>query len=243
MSLPSNTGNTPRSKTLRVLIVEDEPLIAEDLAAMLAEQGHQVCGRAHRASDALGFVQHERPDLVLLDIRLNDVMDGVDVATHLEKERIPYLYVTSHTDLATMARIGSTKPQGFIRKPFDEDDLRTQIAVFLARNGPIETPEHVLVRDKGRIIRVPIADIVHAEADDNYTTLHTAERKYVLVSSLSAVEVKLGGKHLLRVHRKYAVDMRRVTGMDGHYLLIGERRIPVGRTHLAEVQHQFGLRR
>ncbi len=224
---------------IRILIVEDEPLIAEDLSAMLHELGHQVCGKVHDARNALAMAKRERPDLVLLDIRLNDVLDGVDVAMQLDEERIPYLYVTSHTDPATMVRISTTKPQGFIRKPFDEDDLRTQIAVVLARLAKQQAPEHLLVRDRGLTVRVPVGDIIYAEADDNYTTLHTADRKYVLVSSLSAVEEKLGGQHLLRVHRKYAVDMQRVTGMDATGLMLGAVRIPVGRTHLAEVQRRF----
>ncbi len=225
--------------TLSVLIVEDEPLIAGDLAEMLAEQGHRVCGIAHRAHAAMELIKRERPDLVLLDIRLNDGVDGIAVARELDREHIAFLYVTSHTDEATMEQVVRTGPQGFIRKPFDEDDLRTQIAVVLARLEKRQVPEHILVRDRGHTVRVPIRDIIYAEADDNYTTIHTSDRKYVLVSSLSAVEEKLGGRHLLRVHRKYAVDMQRVTRMDANVLMLGPVRIPVGRTHLAEVQRRF----
>lgn len=226
----------------RILIVEDEPLIAEDLRAMLEELGHVVCGVAADADAAMARAERERPDLALLDIRLSGNKDGIAVAEAFVAIDLPFLYITSHTDPATMARVAGTRPQGFIIKPFEFDDLRTQLTVVLARMGAEEKPGHVVLRDKGRLVRVPVADVIYAEADDNYTTLYTADRKYVLVSSLSAVEHRMGGKHLLRVHRKYAVDMRRVTGMEGHDLLIGERRIPVGRTHMAEVQRHFGAR-
>lgn len=226
----------------RILIIEDEPLIAEDLRAMLEELGHLVCGVAVDADAAMAKAERVRPDLALLDIRLAGNKDGIAVAEAFTAMDLPFLYITSHTDPATMARVAATRPQGFIIKPFEFDDLRTQLTVVLARMGAEEKPGHVVLRDKGRLVRVPVADVIYAEADDNYTTLHTADRKYVMVSSLSAVEERMGGKHLLRVHRKYAVDMRRVTGMVGHDLLIGERRIPVGRTHLAEVQRQFGGR-
>lgn len=224
----------------RILIVEDEPIIAEDLRDMLEELGHQVCGQAADAPSAIAKAEKERPDLVLLDIRLAGAADGIAVAASLTAMEVPFLYITSHTDPATMARVAATRPQGFIIKPFEFDDLRTQLTVVLARIASNGRADHIMVRDKGRLVRVHIADIIHAEADDNYTTLYTAERKYVLVSSLSAVEEKLGGKHLLRVHRKYAVDMQRVTAMEGSTLLIGTVRIPVGRTHLAEVQRRLG---
>lgn len=226
----------------RILIVEDEPLIAEDLRAMLEELGHQVCGVAVDADGAINKAERECPDLALLDIRLAGEKDGIAVATAFAAQDLPFLYITSHTDPATMARVAATRPEGFIIKPFEFDDLRTQLTVVLARMGATEKPGHIVLRDKGRLVRVPVADVIYAEADDNYTTLYTADRKYVMVSSLSAAEERMGGKLLLRVHRKYAVDMRRVTGMEGHDLLIGERRIPVGRTHLAEVQRQFGGR-
>jgi DNA-binding LytR/AlgR family response regulator len=225
----------------RILIVEDEPLIAEDLRAMLEELGLQVCGMAVDADAAIAKAEQERPDLALLDIRLSGKADGIAVAASLTAMEVPFLYITSHTDPATMARVAATRPEGFIIKPFEFDDLRTQLTVVLARMGATERPGHIVLRDKGRLVRVSVADILYAEADDNYTTLYTNDRKYVLVSSLSALEERIGGTHLTRVHRKYAVDMRRVTGMEGGALHIGTMRIPIGRTHLAEVQRLFGL--
>lgn len=81
--------------------------------------------------------------------------------------------------------------------------------------------------------------MVHIEADHDYTTLHTAERKYVLVSSLTALEEKLNDPFFLRVHRKFAVDIRRISSIEGSMIRIGEMAIPVGRTHRDAVNRRL----
>jgi DNA-binding LytR/AlgR family response regulator len=175
-----------------------------------------------------------RPAIALVDIRLGDGPDGVEVAAALQHMGIAFLYVTSHTDPATLERVASTRPQGFIIKPFDQEDLRTQLAVVRSRlaDDPRSLQANgIFVRDRGRLVKVPLDEILYAEADDNYTTLHTAARKYVLVSALSAVEEKLNDPDFIRVHRKYAVHIRRVTAVEAGQVRIGDIVIPVGRTH------------
>ncbi|MBL7963537.1 MAG: LytTR family transcriptional regulator DNA-binding domain-containing protein [Flavobacteriales bacterium] len=230
----------------RILIVEDEPLIAEDLAAMLEDLGHEVCGKAHDAATAVEMALGTRPEIALVDIRLGNGPDGVEVGAELQRAGIAFLYVTSHTDPATLERVATTRPQGFIIKPFDEEDLRTQLAIVrsrLKRDPDSVHADGIFVRDRGRMVKVPTEEILYAEADDNYTTLHTATRKYVLVSSLSAVEEKLGNPHLQRVHRKYAVDLRRVTGFGDGQVLIGTISIPVGRTHKEALKQKLNINR
>lgn len=228
----------------RILIVEDEPLIAADLAAMLAELGHEACGLAGDATTAISKARDTRPDLALLDIRLSGAGDGVAVAEAFATEGIPFLYVTSHTDPATMARVAATRPEGFIIKPFDLEDLRTQITVALSRLAGAadlnaERSGGLLVRDHGRWIRVPLDLILYAEADDNYTMVHTASRRFALVSSLSAVEEKVAGRLLLRVHRKYMVNIQAVSASDPGHVYLGTLCIPVGRTYREEVMRRL----
>ncbi len=91
--------------------------------------------------------------------------------------------------------------------------------------------DSIFVRDKGRLVKVAIDAIHHAEADDNYVTLHTPDRKYVITSSLSAVETKLSSPHHLRVHRSHLVDTRQITAVEEGYVGIGSQRVPVGRTY------------
>lgn len=229
----------------RILIVEDEPLIAEDLAAMITDLGHVVCARAHNATTALAAARIHRPHLVLLDIQLVDGDDGIMVAEALQEMDMPFLYVTSHTDPITMARVAATRPQGFVIKPFEEEDLRTQLVIAFARTHQATTSTarvagtDLLVRDKGRLVKVPINDIRYAEADNNYVVIHTVERRYVISSTLSALEERLRSPDLVRIHRGYLVDVRRITALREREAQLNDVVLPIGRTHKAALLQRW----
>jgi DNA-binding LytR/AlgR family response regulator len=215
----------------RLLIVEDEPLIAADMKDMLLAQGHVVVGVAHSAAAALELAALERPDLVLLDIRLNKGPDGIDVAEALKARfAMPFLFITSHVDPFTLERVQATRPEGFIIKPFEEADLRAQITIAIGRSrGRMES--HLVLRDKGRLVKVSANEIRYLEADDNYVLVHTLSQRYVVTGTLAAVEERLASEHFMRIHRSYVVDLRRITGLSEREVLLGPTRLPVGRTY------------
>ena len=232
---------------VRILIVEDEPLIAEDLRGHLDELGYAVVGHCDNALDAMAEIASARPDLLLLDINLGEGADGVQLAEKVNaKHKLPFIFVTSHSDKATVERVKSVRPAGFIIKPFDENDLRTQIEIALARyasqveataaptdaqRSDFVIADSIFIRDKGRLVKVSIDDIHYAEADDNYVTLFTPVKKFVITSTLSAVEEKLRSPHHLRIHRSYLVDLRQVTAVEEGYVRVDSQNIPVGKTH------------
>ncbi|MBL7946902.1 MAG: response regulator [Flavobacteriales bacterium] len=234
-------------KAVSILIVEDDPIIAEDLHAHLEELGHEVCAVCDNALDAMAEVAARKPDLLLLDINLGDGPDGVQLAEKVRaKHTTPFIFVTSHSDKATLERVKPLQPAGFIIKPFDENDLRTQIELALARfannvDATAAPTEHqrnefviadsIFIREKGKLVKVAIDDILYAEADDNYVTLFTPSKKYVITSTLGAVEEKLKSPHHLRIHRSYLVDTRRITAVEEGYVRLGALSLPVGKTH------------
>ena len=99
-----------------------------------------------------------------------------------------------------------------------------------------------LVRDRGALVKVLVDAVRYVEADDNYCTLHTADRRYVVSSSLSALEARLGSPHLVRIHRSYLVDLRRVTSLRERAVQVGEQLLPVGRTHRRELVRRWKVR-
>jgi CheY-like chemotaxis protein len=114
-------GPTP----LRVLVVEDEFFIALHTEGMLQAMGHSVVGIAVSADEAVEMAEQHRPDVVLMDIRLIGVRDGIDAAADI-KARVgtPLLFVTAHTDLATRQKAAATRPLGFLEKPLTQERLR-----------------------------------------------------------------------------------------------------------------------
>jgi len=118
---------------LSILIVEDEPLVAEDIAGHLESIGFIVEGIAHSGEEALKRLEEHRPDAVLLDITLDGKLDGIDVAHHInEHYSIPFIFLTSHADKHTVERVKSTKPGAYLVKPFDENDLFTSLEMAVS---------------------------------------------------------------------------------------------------------------
>ena len=118
----------------RVLIVEDETLIAMDLEAQLQNLGYRIVGVASSGEEALALTGSLMPDLVLMDIRLRGPMDGIEVAKAVGRLRVPFLYVTSYTDEDTLQKAKLTEPLGFLVKPFSARDLHSAIQVALYRS-------------------------------------------------------------------------------------------------------------
>ena len=118
----------------RILVVEDEPLIAEDIADLCTLNGYDVCGTAYTASQALTMIAGSRPSLVLLDINLGGSIDGLDIAAHLkENYSIPFIFLTSYADSDTLARARDTSPLGYIVKPFNKEQLFSTIEIAWAQ--------------------------------------------------------------------------------------------------------------
>jgi DNA-binding NarL/FixJ family response regulator len=119
----------------RVMIVEDESLVAEDLQTCLAKSGFDVVGIADCAESARRLANAASPDLALLDIRLKGTEDGIDIAEHLRRERIGFVYLTSHADAATLARARTTEPLGYVLKPFDAREMVPVLEMAFYRHG------------------------------------------------------------------------------------------------------------
>lgn len=120
--------------TRKLVIVEDEAILALDLERFLRSAGYDVRGVAADGESAVSLVEHEKPDLVLMDIHLQGPQDGVATAQEL-KDRfgVPVVYLTAHGDPRTIDRARSTEPMGYLLKPFKKPDLENVVNIALAR--------------------------------------------------------------------------------------------------------------
>ncbi|UYZ63348.1 sigma-54-dependent transcriptional regulator [Hymenobacter weizhouensis] len=120
--------------TIRILLVEDEFVVAEDLKRMLRKRRTGPVGLAFSVAEAVASIEADRPDLVLLDIMLQGERTGIELGQQLTSYyQIPFIYVTSHSDKQTLQRAVATQPSGYIVKPFQEDEVLAAIEVGLAQ--------------------------------------------------------------------------------------------------------------
>lgn len=117
---------------IRVLVVEDEPLIAEDIRETLDNIDFEVSGVAYDSDAALEELASNTPDIVLLDVNLGSKLDGIDIAGIINRDyQLPFIFLTSYADRSTVDRAKHTRPMGYIVKPFDERDLFTTLEIAL----------------------------------------------------------------------------------------------------------------
>ena len=120
--------------TKKILIVEDEFVIAHDLETILEGLNYEVVGIALSEPEAMQYLQQHRPDMVLLDIQLKGEKTGIDIARVLNKHyHIPFVFISSFADKQTIARVKETNPLGYVLKPFDEREIYIAVELCLSK--------------------------------------------------------------------------------------------------------------
>ncbi|MBN9414147.1 MAG: response regulator [Candidatus Eremiobacteraeota bacterium] len=126
----------------KILVVEDEALVAADLEDRLTDLGYHVCGHSDNYAGALEQAELYTPDLVLLDICLQGSQDGIQVAGELrQRSRTPFIFLTAYADAPTLMRASQMRPAGYVLKPLRTRDLDAaiQMALLQIRSRPLST--------------------------------------------------------------------------------------------------------
>lgn len=127
----------------KVLIVEDESIVALDIKYALLKLGHEVMSCVTNADDAIAYIKKNRPDVIIMDIHLNHSKDGIETAEEIQKiADIPILYLTAFADDDTISRAVKTNPIGYLIKPFKREELKSTIQLGLHKKNILE---HALV--------------------------------------------------------------------------------------------------
>jgi CheY-like chemotaxis protein len=133
------------SSERRALIIEDENLIAEDLEERLSGLGFSVIASVGSAEEGVAIAIRERPELILMDIRLSGEKDGVQAAEEIRRQLdVPIVFLTAYSDSLTVERARATDHDGFILKPFQRRELQSTIDVAMQRHD---------IRAKQRAVR------------------------------------------------------------------------------------------
>jgi two-component system, LytTR family, response regulator AlgR len=210
--------------TLQVLLVDDEPLARSRLRTLLADcaaPAAAVGGEAGNAAQAMELLQRLSFDAVLLDIHMPGA-DGLTLARALQSLPNPpaVVFVTAHAEHAVAAF--EIEAVDYLTKPVRLDRLQValqKVERAAQAQGAVQAapaPEVLLIQDRGRTERVPLAEVLYFKAELKYITVRTASRSYILDASLSELEERHAGR-FLRVHRNALVARREVRALEKHY--------------------------
>lgn len=227
---------------VKIVVVEDEPLIADDIADRLEKHGYEVVGIADKAEEALRIIEKEKPDLALLDVNIEGNVDGIGLAAQLN---IPFVFLTSYYDQKTLDRAKLTNPSGYIVKPFKERDLIANLEMAKSRSSsqPKEKrpPEKLFLRNGQEIVSVVTSDIIMAEAYDNYTYIYTENDKFLISHTLKSIEEKLLPFGFRRIHRSYLINFEKVSTISDKYVFLDQHKALIGKSYRKEFIESLSL--
>ena len=212
---------------MKVLIIEDEQLVAHQLRTILENINIQVLGIATDYPSSIVLLD-ENPCLCLVDIRLSNNDNGIEIGKVLNSKKIPFIYITANNELKTIKEAAKTQPIGYITKPFSVRDIVAAVELQRYKFNISKTVE--LKTNKGTI-DVLISDILFLEADNVYTKIVTRDKTYLERTSLKIMLSKLDS-NFQRVHRSYIINSSKVTAKKPSSLLIENYEIPISRSYL-----------
>lgn len=236
---------------LKILIVEDEMIIAANISLQLSTLGYEVTGIIPRGEEALIHIKEQKPDIVLLDINLKGKIDGIETALLMQEDfNIPIIYLTANADDKNFNRAKTTNPYAFISKPFKKLDLQRAIeltANHLQLNNntekeiqdiddePLILKDCIFVRHHEKMVKISINDILYIEAERNYCRIYAKGKEYLIVTTLKDIDEKLPQDHFLRIHRSFIVNISQIDEIATSHVVVSRKAIPISKQLKSEL--------
>lgn len=204
---------------MKILIVEDDPLVAEDLKDKLEQLHYRVTGIADSYDAALELISSNKPDLALVDIELKGELTGIDLAGQLKEQHIPFIYLSSIQDLNTYYKAKDTGPIKNLAKPIDRVNLRNalmDIETQLAAQPKQEVIHFFMDKDNIRQ-RIELDQIVYLEAERSYCDVFFVNNnRTTLSTAMGNVVKKLNHPDLVQISRSCYINRKHIKQIRGN---------------------------
>lgn len=229
---------------IRILIVEDDMIIAANISLQLINLGYEVTGIETKAEEAIHHALETKPDIILMDIQLKGKTNGIDVAHAIRRYLdIPLIYLTANADDATFQKAKETHPYAFISKPFTNLNLERTIALveekIKEKRENVSTEDtfvdsqedRIFIRNNNKLIKVMLDDILYVEADRNYCKITTESQTYLVVSPLNKLCEKIDPRLFVRIHRSFVVNFAKLDAVAESFVEVKGKLIPIGKQY------------
>ena len=238
----------------KILLIEDDPLIAEDLKSKLTSLGYRVVGTGDEKSSIIEMVDKKEPDLIIADIMLEGRdYDGIDLVNEIyEQYKAPVIYLTANSESLTVKRASTSHPAAFLLKPFRLKEIAINIDLAIENfKDELDFEKANQLADDSIFIplnyayqRIRKEDIVIIKADGSYTIVVDATgKKYQVSINLKNFARQLNDDGFLRVSRKHLVNSKYIDRIDGNTILLKEDRYSVmlSKSKRSEILEQFPI--
>jgi DNA-binding LytR/AlgR family response regulator len=216
---------------------------------MLEEIGYEIVDNVIVYEQAEQVLKTKEVDLVLIDIILASDKTGIDLGKHIrDNYNIPFIFVTSNSDRATVENAKTVKPNGYLVKPFEQQDLYTSIEIALSNFDYSEKSESaappssddkivsnsvlrdsIFVKKQHLYYRIQFGDIQYIKADNVYLEVHTIDKKFLVRSPLKDYLEKLPKNKFYRAHKSYIVNVDHIDAINSKDIMINNTLIPISK--------------
>jgi DNA-binding LytR/AlgR family response regulator len=232
---------------IKIGIVEDEGITSEVIKHALQKLKYKIATPAFTYNQAVQMFENEKPDLVILDIKLEEEKNGIDLAVLLkEKYKTPFIFLTANSDTATLESAKKVRPLAFLVKPFSQVDLHATIEIAFNnyQSTLIENNEQnnfVLMKVGRSFEKVNTNEILFLENDNHYFNVHlnNGESYSVRASSNEMMEL-LPQSNFIQISRRYIVNTDKIIKMDSSSVLIGQKKFEYKATLKEEILKMIG---
>lgn len=243
-------------QSVRIIIMEDDWIIAKEVSLILHDLGFEVIGTFDTGEELMQKLPSLSPDLILLDIDLAGTITGIDIAEKLKPLEIPFIFLTAMADLKTIEKAKVTNPYAYLVKPIQTDNLLSAIEIglynFNNQKSPAKTDavklkntlsidDSIFVKSKKRLEKIKIADILWIEAKDIYALIVTKSGKYILSQSLKNIEERLATEQFMRVHRSFIVQLDKIDAIEESDLIVDGTYIAIGKTFKDKLMNKLAF--
>ena len=239
---------------IKIGIVEDEAIIADNLSNTLMHLGYDVAEPAASYAEAIIMIETEKPDLLLLDIQLKGKKDGIDLAMKIKEDYcLPFIFLTANADAATVQRAKQTSPPAYLVKPFTKDDLYTSIEICLhnsannkSENQETENTNYIIndaifIKEGHHFHKVKFSEILYLESEHVYVQVHTTDKKFLVRTSMQQYLLHFDEKKFFRIHRSYVINLDQVQTLSSDQVTIKGVKLPIGKTYQEELLSRLRL--
>lgn len=232
------------SKKTRILIVEDDMIIAANISLQLTKLGYEVTGIVSRGEDAIAHIKENETEVVLMGIRLRGDMNGIMAGTLIQQNfGTAIVYLATSINEATFAEAKQLHPHFFISKPFNASNLKHTLELVeeQLKETRLVKPtidvhfevlhDRIFVRQGGKMTKLMFDSILYVEAERNYSNIVTPDHTYMMASTLKTLEEKLPLSQFVRVHRSFIINLSKLDVVAEHHLEIQRKSIPFGKSY------------
>ena len=215
--------------SVKIGVVEDEMIIATSIVNTLKKLNYKVATPASSYADALEMIEKEQPNLLLLDINLGGQKDGIDVAEFVRaNHRLPIIFLTANSDITTVQRAKTVKPNAYLLKPFTKDDLFASIEIAISNYyenaDRTSKKENLIVKSGYDYVNFKTENIIFIESNDNYVSIQLTDGKPLIVrSTLSEMLEKLPGNEFTRINRSVIINHSFIKKIETEQIAVADK--------------------